>query len=147
MLKYSEFIAENHEWKFGSGHAPKSDFDSTPFPEHDSLGHLKKNRYEAEDKDQHKVYHVPVKHLHAWQRGVDSKKIRPLEKDYPPIKVHQIHGKLVIANGNHRAASAFVHGHEYIKAHVTNFDDKKNRKYRKDKQEEKPLHAGVKEAE
>lgn len=129
MITFKQFLSETNQWKFGSGVVPETYMDSSPFPKYPALSKLRKTKYVWEDKVK-TVSLVPVKHLYAWQLGVDSSKITlPLKSDYPPIKVNQIDGHLVIMNGNHRAATAYIQGLKYIKAYVANFDDEKAQKY------------------
>jgi hypothetical protein len=122
-------------WKFGSKTIPsdpaRGDLISPPFPTSDVLAWLKKNRYEAE-RDAI-LANVPVQSLYRWQGVVEMNKLAGYQENHDPIKVYQFNGHLVIMNGNHRATAAFVEGEKYIRAYVTNFDLKKNFKYRKDK--------------
>lgn len=138
-------ISADDRWVYGSGEMPKHYFSGSPFPELSALSLLTKNKYEWSDKSKD-VSLVPVKELYSWQQGTDPEKLAPLkDPGYEPILVSQIQNKLCIMNGNHRATDAFIQGLRFVKAIVTNFDDLKAKRYRKDKGtfHPYPLHPGV----
>lgn len=140
LASAEEFTFDPHgHWKFGSGVVPGTQSEHSiksplKLDEH-AFAVMKPNAYNA--KPEKGVFRVPVAELYTWQDHVDPGKLRPLPEHLSkttlePLELRQVDGKLVLWQGNHRAASAFVQGVKELYATVINFDDKKNIKYRKD---------------
>lgn len=134
------------QWRYGSGVVPgtaKEGSLKSPLKlDTHAYSVMKPNAYNA--KPVKGKFMVEVKHLATWQDHVDPAKLRPLPSsvhNLEPVEVRQVDGQLVVWNGNHRAASAFIAGVPAIPAIITNYDDAKNLKYRKDSKTatERPL--------
>ncbi len=146
-----DFAFDPHAyWKFGSHVVPgTSGSTSLTSPlkiDEQAFSIMKPTAYNAKPEKGH--FLVEVQRLSTWQNHVDPAKLRPLPanvRSLEPIEVRQVDGQLVVWNGNHRAVSAFVEGTHSIVAVITNFDDARNLKYRKDSKtaEARPLSPGA----
>lgn len=78
------------------------------------------------------VTHVPVESLRTTQEDVDAKHTKDIADawkagaEMPPINVYKYKDELVVGEGNHRAAAAWVLGKPTMAARVLDLDDPAN---------------------
>lgn len=124
--KYDTSETESHKfkvkkgakWEFGSGIVPEYEPNTkrTPFEIVSPNVTVTKKTFENS-----KPVQVPVRDLTSLQTYGDATHRLP-DNFRGFIKVFQKDGKLIIYDGNHRAAAAWIQGKKYINAHFVNLD-------------------------